>query len=125
MKRVQKAYKIEDGAGCRMCIMPYSMCPKFVLNERSSRFDFDSKQNCRHNGVIIAGCIGVLHSRRQEVFQHRWIEDMKSKGLHEEDASNWEVGSRLMRLVGKKVKLNEESVCEFAIAFRKTIERVE
>lgn len=125
MQRVQKAYKIEDGAGCRMCIMPYSMCPKFVLNERSSRFDFDGKQDCRHNGVIIAGCVGVLHSRRQKVFRERWIEDMKGKGLDEEDASDWRAESRLMRLVGKKVKLNEESVCEFAVTFSKTIERVE
>ena len=30
-----------------------------------------------------------------------------------------------MRFVGKKVKLNEEGVCEFAIAFSKTIQGVE
>ena len=45
--------------------------------------------------------------------------------MSDKEAQNWGTESRLMRFVGKKVKLNEEGVCEFAIAFSKTIQGVE
>jgi superfamily II DNA helicase RecQ len=125
MKLAQKAYRIEDGAGCRQCMMPHSMCPKYIIDERSSQYQFERSRACRHNGVIIAGCIGVLWSRRRDVFRQRWIGDMKSKGLTEEEALGWGKGDRLMQLMGKRVVLNDESVCEFAMAFSTTIMRVE
>ena len=125
MRVVQQAYRMEDGAGCRKCMMPHSMCPRFIIDERSSQYRYDGSRQCRHNGVIIAGCIGVLWSQRRDVFQQRWIRDMKSKGLREEEALKWGKGNRLGQLMGKRVVLNEESVCEFAMAFSTTIMRVE
>jgi hypothetical protein len=119
MKLVQKAYRIEDGAGYRQCMMPFSMCPKYAFDERSSRYRYDRSQ------AIVAGCTGVLYSRRQKVFRQRWIEDMKSEGVAEHEAVGWEAGSILVRLMGKRVVLNDESVCKYAMALSKTIERVE
>ena len=45
---------------------------------------------------------------------------MKGKGVTEEEAVVWGAGGVLMRLMGKRVELNDESVCEFAMAFSKT-----
>ena len=85
MRQVQKAYQLDGGAGCRQCIMPHSMCAKYSVDGRNGRRQYDPQQACRHNGVIIAGWVGVLQSG-QEYFRKHWVDEMMAKGIGEQGA---------------------------------------
>jgi superfamily II DNA helicase RecQ len=124
MRQVQKAYQLEPGAGCRQCMMPYSMCPKYSMDMATGRMRFDAAERCRHNGVIIAGWIGTVQGG-PEYFRQEWIDEAKTKGIDEEAAMQWQCRGPTMQSMGRKVEVEGERMCEFALVFSRTIARLE
>jgi hypothetical protein len=70
---------------------------------------------CRHNGVMIGNVVGAMHA--QKSCQMNWRAHVGALGVTEEQAEDWTRDSKVMRAVGRKKTLNEESVCEFAVVF--------
>jgi RecQ family ATP-dependent DNA helicase len=113
-KQVQQGVVMEEGAGCRQCLLPHSMCPKYQCNERGM-WMYNRTVKCRHNGVMIGNVVGAMHA--QKSCQMNWRAHVGALGVTEEQAEDWTRDSKVMRAVGRKKTLNEESVCEFAVVF--------
>ena len=127
-KRVQKAYRLEAGAGDRMCLMPYSMCGRWTLSDQpDGARRHNSAGRCWYNGVIIAGWVGGFYSRDYGPWSRAgWRRYVHDYGVDADAALDWSLGGAVMRLLGQLRPLNaEEGVCEFAAAFSHMVGRVE
>lgn len=124
MKKVQRSYRLAGDTGCRQCMMPRSLCPKFRRMGDSGRWEYEARQKCRYNGVVMAGIMGTTGSGAGGL-REQWVEEMGRVGIGESEAVEWRADGRLMERLGRRREWKGEGCSEFTGAFERSIMRLE